>query len=264
MRFRRGVAVAFFLVLIAPCFAEKPPIASDVELAAISARGRLLYEYDQAAWHSTDAVQATRTSKESIGRYIARKKDAGWEVVWGNLNEARDEFLIRVIATQGASPHEFAVKSLDVPRSDTEFYLSAARAIEIAIKSYHGFADRPYNTAVLPAPAGQLYVYLVPGQTEDDNYPLGSDVRFLVSADGNSIIETRQLHKSIIPKASIPAGAQIAAGTHTHFLSDIPEDSDVLCVLTRKPSIPEYVVTQVAIYVVNADGSIRFVQRMKK
>jgi hypothetical protein len=35
-------------------------------------------------------------------------------------------------------------------------------------------------------------------------------------------------------------------------------------VLSRKPSIPEYVASRTAIYVVNTDGSIHFVEKMKK
>src|SRR3569833_2634826 len=62
-------------------------IASQAELAAISARGRMLYEYDQAAWHATDAVLATNPPRVLLGMYIAHKTDAGWEVVFGHLNE---------------------------------------------------------------------------------------------------------------------------------------------------------------------------------
>jgi hypothetical protein len=109
-------------------------------------------------------------------------------------------------------------------------------------------------------------VYLEPGQTDADGdyFPLGADVRFLLSADGKSIVETRQMHKSLLPKAQLPPDATVQSGYHTHILSDIPEDSDVFVVLSRKPLIPEYVGSKTAIYVVNTDGSIRFVEKMKK
>jgi hypothetical protein len=48
-----------------------------------------------------------------------------------------------------------------------------------------------------------------------------------------------------------------ASGYHTHVLSLTPEDSDVFYVLTRKPSIPEYVGTlDKKIYVIQPDGTI--------
>jgi hypothetical protein len=241
-------------------------IASNSELAAISSRGRMLYEYDQAAWHATDAVTATNPPKEMLGRYIARKTDAGWEVAFGHLNSTKDAFLVAMIATQSSSPQQFTVRRIDPAQTDTGFFLSAARAIDAAVAGFHPVSGRAYNASILPAPEGRLYVYLEPGQTDaDGNYfPLGADVRFLVSADGMSVVETRQMHKSLIPKAEVPPGTEIKAGYHTHVLSEIPEDSDVFVVLSRRPAIPEYVGSQTAIYVVNTDGSIQFVEKMKK
>jgi hypothetical protein len=46
----------------APMFAKNASAASATELAQISDRGRSLYEYDEAAWHATDAVKATKSS----------------------------------------------------------------------------------------------------------------------------------------------------------------------------------------------------------
>ncbi len=263
---RRLIALSIFLVIAMAAFAKEPPIASESELAAISARGRLLYEYDQAAWHAGDAVQAAHPPKENLGRYIAQKSDAGWVVAFGHLNPTKDAFLIGALASQGKTLQDFSVKTLDSPLVDAGFFLFAARALDTALAAFHTGVNRPYNAAVLPAPAGQFYVYLVPAQTNEDGdyFPLGADVRYIVSADGKSIIETRQLHKSLITKAQIPPGTKLAAGYHTHVLSDIPEDTDVFCVLSRKPALPEYVGSQVAVYVVNPDGSILFVERMKK
>jgi hypothetical protein len=53
---------------------QKPTSA---ELAAITDRGRLLAEYDAAAWHATDAVLATHPKEGTSKRYIAHKTEAG-------------------------------------------------------------------------------------------------------------------------------------------------------------------------------------------
>jgi hypothetical protein len=90
-------------------------------------------------------------------------------------------------------------------------------------------------------------------------------VRFLVSADGGIITEKRQLHKGLIPSGGpIPAGTTVAGGMHSHVLSNVPEDTDVFHVLARKPPIPEYIGTEIAIYEVNVDGTIKIVQKTKK
>jgi len=114
--------------------------------------------------------------------------------------------------------------------------------------------------AVLPAPSDQLYVYVLPAQTKAGIYPLGGDVRYLMTSDGGAIAEKRQLHKSIleIPPSSIPKGSTPAGGVHTHVLSDVPEDTDVFHVLTRQPAQPEFIGTRnKKFYEISVDGTIR-------
>jgi len=254
--------VAFFLIIFSltssSSFAknkrEATPIMSDV-----TERGRALYEYDQAAWHATDAVQAMHPPQQSVGRYIAHKSDRGWVVGFGHLNEQRDKFLLAYEAAQGATLREFSVKKFDPPQEDSAFYLSGARAIDTALHDFQG-EKRPYNVAVLPAPSNQLYVYVLPAQTREGVYPLGGDARYLIAPDGGSILEKRQLHKTIleIPPDSIPKGTTPAGGYHTHVLTDVPEDTDVFHVLTRQPPQPEMIGTRnKKLYEISVDGTIR-------
>ena len=115
---------------------------------------------------------------------------------------------------------------------------------------------RPYNIAVLPAGAGRLYVYLYPAQTDPDVYPLGGDVRYLISPDGMKIVEKRQLHKTIIETPPASSGETVAGGYHVHVLSDLPEDTDVMFVLTRKPLMPEVILARGNLYAIDVHGVI--------
>jgi hypothetical protein len=101
-----------------------------------------------------------------------------------------------------------------------------------------------------------------PGQTKAGIYPLGGDARYLVSVDGTRILAKRQMHKSVI-ESRPPKGKKVEAGFHTHVLSDLPEDSDVLHVLQQNPSVPEFVSTSHFLYEIAADGSIQ-VKKAKK
>jgi hypothetical protein len=232
------------------------------ELAAITERGRVLNEYDQAAWHATDAVQMANPKTVEGQHYIAKKENGKWHVVFGRLNDVQNSFEISHEAVQQANAKEFAVQKEPAEREDVGFFLSAARAIELAMKDF-GRAGRPYNIAVLPGPADQLYVYLYPAQTKPRVYPLGGDVRYLVSADGTKIVEKRQMHKTILENPPT-AGKKIAAGYHSHVLSDLPEDTDVFHVLTQDPPAPEMVVTTHFMFKVETDGSIRVEKEKKK
>jgi hypothetical protein len=237
-----------------------PPEAE--ELAAITARGRLLYEYDQAAWHATDAVQMANPKAAEGQRYIAKKENGKWIVVFGKLNDDRSLFDISYEADEQATLRAFEVQKEPAEEQGKGFFLIAARAIDVATRDFGG-ANRPYNAAVLPAEADQMYVYLYPAQTKARVYPLGGDVRYLLSSDGTKILEKRQMHKTILETAP-QRGKKTAAGFHTHFLSDLPEDTDVFHVLTQDPPVPEMVVTPHFVYKVATDGTIRIEKEMKR
>lgn len=262
MRKIAAYAAAVFLTGCATVLAQNEARATQEELAAISERGKMLYEYDQVAWHATDAVQMANPKTAEGQRYIAKKENGKWRVVFGKLNEDRSRFGISYEAEQQVSPREFAVQKEPEERVDAGFFLYAARAIELAMKDF-GRAGRPYNIAVLPGPADQIYVYFYPAQTKARVYPLGGDVRYLVSADGMKILEKRQMHKTILENPPA-AGKKIAAGYHSHVLSDLPEDTDVFHVLTQDPPVPEMVVTAHFMYEVMTDGTIRIEKEKKR
>jgi len=254
-----AIAAALLIPLRAAPQEMAPP--NSEELAAISERGRLLYEYDQAAWHASDSVQMANPKNVEGQRYIARKESGKWIVVFGKLNEDRSQFGISYQADEQATLRHFAVRQEPAERQDEGFFLRAARAIEVAMKDF-GSANRPYNIAVLPAPEEQLYVYLYPAQTNARVYPLGGDVRYLVSTDGTKILEKHQMHKTIIETA--PSGKKPVTGVHTHVLSDVPEDTDVFHVLTQDPPLPEIVATSHFTYQVKTDGTIQIEEKRKR
>lgn len=256
--------IILFLAILSvttAAFARKKCPLSDADRVQITARGRMLEEYDQAAWHSTDALLATNPDKQSAPLYVAKKTDAGWVVAFGQFNDAHDRFLIVYEATEGSNLQQFSVKRLDPPQEDTGFFLFAAKAIATARANFQG-EKRPYNAMVLPLDSGQMYVYIVPAQTVANVYPLGGDVRYLISPDGNTIVEKRPLHKTILERKmnGAPSGNKTVAGFHTHVLSDVPEDTDVFFVLSERPPLPEYIGTRKQTYVVAVDGSITCVK----
>jgi hypothetical protein len=249
--------VVFFLMPICATASGKP---TSGELIAITERGRLLAQYDAAAWRATDAVLATYPKTDPSGRYIAHETGAGWLVDFGRLNSTSGKFLVDYEAVQTGSPARFVVKSFNPAREDTGWNLAAAQGIETATADF-GETDRPYNIAVLPAEHGSMYIYLYPAQVEVGVYPLGADVRYRISSDGRKVIEKRQMHKSIIETALANSAETVAGGYHVHVLSDLPEDTDVMFVLTRKPSVPEMVLAGAYVYAIDVHGAISVTDR---
>jgi hypothetical protein len=250
-------SVAILLNCTLFVFSQRSAPADAGELSAITERGRMLESYDVAAWYSTDAVEALSPPAGSVTGYIARKNGEVWVVAYGKLSEKKDKYLISYEATQQSSPKEFKVEVFKQPKEDAGFYLNAAKAVELAKASFTPAEQRPYNVAVFPSRTGELYVYIVPAQTVNGIFPLGGDTRFTVSGDGTKIIDTRQLHKSII-EFQATKGAPPTSGFHTAVLDDVPEDTDVFHVLARDPKVPELVVSKKFVYLIAVDGSIRY------
>jgi hypothetical protein len=251
--FRLLAALAVFLLMTLTAKAASKPSAE--ELATISERGRTLAEYDSAAWHATDAVVGARSNVEPAGRYIAHKTLAGWVVDFGRLNVTGDKFLVAYEATQTSSPAVFEVKAFNPVREDGGWNLTAAKGIEAAVRDF-GRTDRPYNIAVLPAENDSVYVYLYPARAKAGIYPFGADVRYRVSP-GAKITEKRHLHRGVIEyRAPAATSEKAAAGYHTHVLTDLPEDTDVMLVLTRQPSVPEFVGAGIYVFAIDVDGKI--------
>jgi hypothetical protein len=228
--------------------------ASAEELAEITARGRKLFQYDQAAWHATDAVRALNPIEGRVTHFIAVEKEGQWTVVFGRLNDSRDKFLVEYEAIQRLSPTDFTAKKLESPREEAGFFLAGAKAIDSVRRDFLN-PGRPYNIAVIPVPGNRLFVYLLPAQTEDGVYPLGGDCRYLFSGDGSNLLEKHEMHRVTIEFRS---SSNMEAAFHSAVLDDAPEDSDVFHVLARRPSIPEWIVTPKFVYQIKPDGSIQY------
>jgi hypothetical protein len=254
-----AVVVLSSCVLLAQKETKETTAPTSAELTAVTARGRMLEEYDVAAASATDAMVTLKPDTSAAPYFIARKTGKAWEVAFGRLDQNRDKFVIVYRASQGASPKEFTAQKVDPPTEDRGFYLHAAKAIETASRDF-GRPSRAYNSYVVPAESGQFYVYLLPAQTAEGVFPLGGDVRYTIAADG-TIVGKRQMHRTIIENKNSLKPGQTLAGRHIHDLGNGPEDSDVFHVLNRTPLLPEYVGTpDKHVYEIETDGSIKLIQ----
>ena len=224
-------------------------------LAGITQRGRALYQYDKAAALGTDAIFSLKPKPETKGltQYVCVKTAKGWRFIFPKWNAAHDRVLIAYDAVE-TSPGKFEAHKFDPPVEAGKEIQVKELALELATHDFKK-PDRPYNIAILRAPGGNFYVYLYPGQIKANAWPIGGDIRYTISADGTKIVDKRPLHKAILDAQPKP-GSNEVAGYHFHILTDLPEDTDILYVMNRKPSMPEYVGVGKMFYLVNIDGTI--------
>jgi len=248
-----------FLILLPalPLCAQEAQRPSSSELKEISGRGRALADYDQAASHAGEAVKGLGAPSDKVELYVGRRDGNSWDFVFGKLDEQKAKLLIAYEA-QGQNPRKLAVSKLDPPREDISFFFHAARAIATATADFLQ-KDRPYDTLLLQAAEGKFYVYLIPARTKPGIFPLGGDVRYLVSADGGSIVEKRVMHLGVMEFGNTPGSSRVMiAALHQHILSEVPEDTDVLHVLRQDPPMPLSIITKSFTYEVRQSGNIDF------
>jgi hypothetical protein len=244
-----------------PCAAsaQTPAPAASPDLSAITARGRFLADYDQAAWHGSDAAEAIAGNDTAgLGLFIARKVPSGWIVDFGDLDAAGTSFLT-VFEAKGADTQHFTAQAFKPARADTGFLVAAARAIKTAKANFQAVTGHTYNVAVMPNDDGTMYVYLYPAQTTRI-VPLGGDERFTFSSDGTTLLDSHRMHRSILmldPTSNVPPGTTTQALIHSDIYSTVPEDTDVFHVLASKPAMPEFVSAQGHLYRIEVDGTIR-------
>ena len=237
---------------------------SRAELDAISARGREIAEYDAAAWHGTDAVLALHPADNGMRLYLARRRaDDRWEVAFGHLGENGDTFYVAYRAVQARPGSDVYLASVVEPtEGDTGDLARAARALDLAAHDL-GRVTRPYNQVIIATPdSKEWYVYLMPAPTRAGYWPLGADTRYRVSGDGRQMLEKRRLHNAVLEYGPPQQpGARRAAGLHAAVLDDRPEDTDVFHVLSRRPQVPEYIVSQSFYFGIDVDGHIEAYDR---
>ena len=254
--------------LTAQTAAPKPPPHPD-SLIAISGRGMELASYMFAASRASDSISALHPAPDEVNMYFARREGAEWWVMFGHLTAGRDTFLLSWEARQlRVNSGSFLVRNFRPAQPQTGWHLGAARAIDNARRSFTTSAHprRPYNVAVLPSDQQEWLVYVFPAQTRPDVWPLGGDARYRVSSDGRTIVDTRRLHSSILEfgRPVLQNGSELTVGVHSAVLDDVPEDTDVLWVMTREPSVPEMVVTDAFVYELYPNAAIRLVGRREE
>jgi len=251
---KRCLVLSGLLIFSLSCSDKFEPSKADLE--SISYRGKQIYYYDKACWLASDYLLGKQVDTSLANKFIAHRNGSSWVVGFGSISDDNDKFLLAYEVELDKEMKVMGHRKFEPLKKDTFFYLKAAKSIDLTLNDFE-FQNRPYNYAVLPAENNQLYVYHYPAQIRSDIFPLGGDVRYLVDHTGSKILEKRILHRNILDRSFRMENGKLASGgIHTAILAPIPEDTDVFHVLSRKPKIPEIIVTERLSYQINVDGSI--------
>jgi hypothetical protein len=260
------------VALLALALATASPVhaqAGDDEAAALRAaveRGRLLYAYDQAAWHGTDDMLAKiRNPGERLGGWIVDGPPESAQLIFYDRNAA-DPRAVYVARFNGSKLVSSRVLGPGEDRSLTpqrKRMIAAVRTASAALEAsqVQRCAAKPFNTVVLPPASANdpVSVYYLTPQTDTKIIPFGGHYRVDVSADGTAG-PVRAFTRSCIQLPIDPPAeskeAKSALLTISHLLDPTPTEIHVFSSLVAGRRV--MVITAAKrIWSVDGDGSIR-------
>jgi hypothetical protein len=212
------------------------PAVSEAEQQAIrdaAARGVLIYAYDQAAWHGTDAMIAKLPDPGSkVGGWIVDGPAEAPELVFFDKDKAAPHSVFVADFRDGKMVSSRVAGAGEPELSPERRRLIAARAAALDALKAKGFqrcSAQAMNTVVLPpvGPDNLIYVYLLTPQPDMNTIPFGGHYRVAVGPDGKTG-EIRPFTNSCIAmSARPPPGAKSAALVITHLLDPVPTEIHV-------------------------------------
>ena len=240
---------------------QPPPPGTEAEIAEVERIGRAVWVHDAAASRATDELV-------KVGAFAT---DAPLLLGWITVAEP-DGLVVRFIGKSGGAYSAFydvsfprsgaaVVNRLSVPNPLPPAQIGAFRARQTAIDGATLDCSDRYNTVVLPNPIGVdggWLVYLLPATTVQGRVMVGRQLRFLVSADGERIVESGALSKDCmyIDRNSIPAGAEVRVLFLSNLVTPTPNESHVF--LSLQENVPFSVKTSLGIWMV-LEGEISYV-----
>lgn len=240
---RLAILILLGLFCLSPVEAKPPAMEiTSAEASAVSgaaARGRLIYAYDQAAWHGTDDLQAKMPDYAAkVGGWIVDGPGDAPQLVFFDKDQA-DPHIVYVADFSGTTLKSSRVLGAadDRTLSPRRKAMIAARraAIEALAAAKKGMCKGPsYNTVVLPPAAeGQpILVYVMTPQTDLKAVPMGGHYRIEVTADGQAGTPRPFTNSCLEMPFEDPKGSRPEALFITHLLDPTPTEIHVFSSLS--------------------------------
>lgn len=221
---------------VPPAVAAQP---SEAALAAIVARGQLLYLFDQAAWHSTDALLKTVPDPAAAGirGWLVEPSGKVLRVTYYGL--AGKEALPIYVAdyANGKVKGGKLVPSAErkpLGREQQRMIDARGAAKEAGLARC---VAKPFNSVVLPPQSADapVEVYYLTPQPKANAWPMGKHYRIRVMPDG-SVADSRAFSNTCLElgTAGMPKGSKPVALFVNHLLDPMPTEIHVFTALASR------------------------------
>jgi hypothetical protein len=233
--------------------AAKPDEAALV--AQAQARGKLIHDLDQAAWHSTDVLLKAlpKARHGEIKGWIVEPGEGGATVVYYGYEGDTPYGVFTAVFRDGKVVSSREIKPGDADRAFTPVQQRMALARKVATTAkVQPCARAAFNTVIVPpaSATAPVEVYLLTPQVKAGEYPFGGHYLITVGADGK-VAATRPFMKSCMTQA-LPPNA--VAAMVSHLLDPAPTEIHAWLARWMGKSVYVMVTEPQQLWEVTADG----------
>lgn len=237
-----ALLIAFMLQQVpaeVPASAPAATAGPEAQLAAIVTRGRLLYQLDQAAWHSTDALRRDVSDPAAAGvrGWIVEPEGDAMRVTYYGFADATPVPIYMASFKRGKVSRARLVPATERRPLGPEAQRMIAARDAMTKQSPARCVPQPFNSIVVPPTSADapIDVYLLTPQTKANAWPVGKHYRLGVAKSG-AVGSPREFTKSCMTLGTegLPKGARPIALSIGHVLDPVPTELHVFTALASR------------------------------
>jgi hypothetical protein len=213
-----------FLVLMSlfssVLFAQQTDMSKSVlktKLDSVLAEGNLLYQYEKAAWISTDLAMEIKTVKNDFAGFFVYQEQEEIRVII--LGEKTQNCIAEYsFKSDFSKPKTVKTENRELSDQEKKLLKVKEKILEnLSDKKYEITIPQGYSPNFVLIPFAEKYkLYIIMGTSQKDVIPFGNDYLFI--ADQNGKIENWQkFHSRIIPGYTTIEGNKVTEFSHSHL-----------------------------------------------
>lgn len=207
----------FTFLISSICYSQADNLQA--KLDSIIKEADLLYNYEKAAWASTDLTMSLERLRNNFSGYIVSHSND--TIFTSIIDKAQKNRIVK---------YSFTTSNIDTPFNSnfdiSELTEKEKKLLSVKYKIIDQLSDAKYEIGfpkgfnpnlVLIQENTEYKLYILMGTSESGVIPFGNDYLFRADLDGN-IKAWKKFHSRLIPVHSkIPTGEIVTSATHSHL-----------------------------------------------
>jgi hypothetical protein len=213
--------IPFLSILLCFCsaiFAQNSmsPQQMKTKTDSILAEANVLYQYEKAAWITTDSAVSKKQLKNILGPYLVYQLKDSMITIF--MNRTMDACIYEAIYTPYFDvPTKQIVATRPLNATEKRLHEISGKIVQqIEEKKYPITCPKEYNLNLELIPYEKGYkLYILTGTSQSKVIPFGNDYIFFADQQGN-ITSWKPFHTRLIDQPTVIDGNQVRSLSHSH------------------------------------------------